>query len=343
MLYMKKNVAVRRNKGGRKENCRIQRPAGVLIAVVLGLLASVFAFAGPKAESYPKEVNISFVESPFNLQIMVMKEQGLLEKAFAQKNVAVKWHTITSGAQQTQAIAAGSLDIASVVNSTSLILANAAGNRVEVAAVVSRPKQTFALLTGPNGPRTIQELRGKTVAGPKGTVLHQTLIAALVSEGMSAKDVNFIQMELPEARTALLSGNVDGALQAAALIIRDMEAGMRVLFTADGYVTPLLLSAVRPEFAKKYPELLQIYLDTQKEAYAWIQAHTADAVAIGSKIQQISEVDGMRLYEWSGMASVLEQNDLPALRADVDFLFEQEMITQKVDPATFILPAAFAK
>jgi ABC-type nitrate/sulfonate/bicarbonate transport system substrate-binding protein len=309
----------------------------------LGLLVSTLAVARPQRDGYPAEVNISFVESPFNLQIMVMKERGLLERAFAEKNVAVKWHTITSGAQQTQAMAAGSLDIASVVNSTSLILANAAGNRVEAAAVVSRPKQTFALLTGPNGPRTVRELRGKTVAGPKGTVLHQTLIAALVAEGMSARDVNFIQMELPDARAALLSGNVDGALQAAALIIRDLEAGMRVLFTADGYVTPLLLSAVRPEFAKKYPELLQIYLDTQKEAYSWILANTAEAVAIGSRIQQISEADGMRLYEWSGMAAVLEQGDLPALRADVDFLFEQEMITQRIDPADFILPAAFEK
>jgi ABC-type nitrate/sulfonate/bicarbonate transport system substrate-binding protein len=308
---------------------------------VLGLLVSSLAFARAAREGYPREVNISFVESPFNLQIMVMKEQGLLERAFAPKNVAVKWHTITSGAQQTQAMAAGSLDIASVVNSTSLILANAAGNRVEAAAVVSRPKQTFALLTGPGGPQSVRELRGKTVAGPKGTVLHQMLIAALAAEGMSAADLNFIQMDLPDARAALLSGNVDGALQAAALIIRDQEAGMRVLFTADSYVIPLLLSAVRPAFARNYPDLLQIYLDTQKEAYEWILANTAEAVAIGSRIQQISAADGTRLYEWSGMASVLEQGDLPALEADVNFLFEQGMITQRINPADFILPAAF--
>ncbi|MDR0723437.1 MAG: ABC transporter substrate-binding protein [Treponema sp.] len=309
----------------------------------LGLVISALAFAGSKKEGYPAEVNISFVESPFNLQIMVMKEKGLLEKAFSPKNVTVHWHTITSGAQQTQAMAAGSLDIASVINSTSLILANAAGNPVEAAAVVSRPKQTFALLTGPAGPQTIRELQGKTVAGPKGTVLHQMLIAGLVSEGMSPGDVNFIQMDLPDARAALLSGKVDGALQAAALIIRDQEAGMKVLFTADGYVTPLLLSAVRPDFAKNYPELLQIYLDTQKEAYSWILSNTAEAVAIGSRIQNISEADGMRLYEWSGMALSLEPSDIPALTGDVDFLFEQNMITQKVDPRDFILPVAYGK
>ena len=318
----------------------------VFTVFVLSVSATAFA-GGKKAVSpkgvYPEAVNISFVESPFNLQIIVMKEKGMLEKAFAEKNVKVNWHTITSGAQQTQAMAASSLDIASVVNSTSLIMANAAGNRVEVAAVVSRPKQTFALMTGPEGPKTVRELKGKTVAGPKGTVLHQMLIAALVSEGMSASDVNFIQMELPDARAALLSGRVDGALQAAALIIRDQEAGMNILFTADGYVTPLLLSAVRPDFAKNYPELLQIYLDTQREAYSWILANTAEAVAIGSRVQNVSEADGMKLYTWSGMASTLEQSDLPALAADVNFLFENDMITQKVDPNDFILSAAYGK
>jgi ABC-type nitrate/sulfonate/bicarbonate transport system substrate-binding protein len=309
----------------------------------LGLAVSALAFAGGKKDAYPSEVNISFVESPFNLQIMVMKERGMLEAAFAKKNVKVNWHTITSGAQQTQAMAAASLDIASVVNSTSLVMANAAGNRVEAAAVVSRPKQTFALMTGPEGPKTARELKGKTIAGPKGTVLHQMLIAALVSEGMSAADINFIQMDLPDARAALLSGRIDAALQAAALIIRDQEAGMRILFTADGYVTPLLLSAVRPDFAKNYPDLLQIYLDTQQEAYSWILANTAEAVAIGSRIQKISEADGMKLYQWSGIASKLEESDLPALAADVDFLFENNMITQRVDPRDFILPAAYGK
>ncbi|MDR1933448.1 MAG: ABC transporter substrate-binding protein [Spirochaetales bacterium] len=314
-----------------------------LTGLCLCCAVSVLGFATGKTESYPREVNVSYVESPFNLQIMVMKEQGLLEKAFAEKNIAVKWHTITSGAQQTQAMAAGSLDIASVVNSTSVILANAAENRVEVAAVVSRPKQTFALLTGPDGPKTVKELKGKTIAGPKGTVLHQMLIAALVSEGMNAADIDLVQMDLPDARTALIAGRIDAALQAAALIIRGREAGLKVLFTADGYVTPLLLTAVRPAFAKDYPDLLQIYLDTQKQAHAWILANTKEAVAIGSRVQKISEEDGMRLYEWSAMAQVLEQQDLPALAADVDFLLEQKMITRKVDPADFILPAAFGK
>ena len=311
------------------------------IAIALSIVVAAFATAGGSKEALPREINVSFVESPFNVQVMVMKEKGLLEKAFAEKGVAVKWHNINSGAHQTEAMAAGSLDIASVVNTTSVILANAAGNRVEVAALVSRPKQAFALLVGGEGPRTVSELKGKTIAGPKGTVLHQMLVAALASEGLSVKDVSFVSMGLPESRTALLSGKVDGALQAASLIIRGEEAGLRTLLTADGYLTPLLVTAVRPAFAEKHPELLDLYLKAQAEAAEWSLSHEAEAIAIGSKIHGIGEADGKKLYDWNDMASVMTQEDLAAMEVDVAFLLDQGMIRSRVAAKDFVLDVAF--
>jgi ABC-type nitrate/sulfonate/bicarbonate transport system substrate-binding protein len=305
------------------------------------ILAGYGLYAQARQPAFPRTVNVSYVETPFNLQVMVIKERRMLEQALAPLGVNVRWHTISTGTEQTQAMAAGSLDIASVVNSTSVILANAAGNRVEIAAVVSRPRDTFALMVGPNGPRTVRELKGKTVAGPKGSVLHQMLIAALVKEGMKASDVRLIHMGLPEARTALIANRVDGALQAAGLIIRNEEAGMRTLITADGYLTPLLLTAVRPAFARDYPELLQIYLAVQNEAYDWITANTAEAVAIGCRLQELSQDEGMKLFRWSGMARVMEAGDITALQADVDFLYQQKMIERIIDPRQFILPSAF--
>ncbi|MDR1389315.1 MAG: NrtA/SsuA/CpmA family ABC transporter substrate-binding protein [Treponema sp.] len=316
--------------------------SGVNAAIILvAMLLIGAALYGQRSQNYPAEVHITYVESPFNVQIMVMKERRMLEDAYAKYGVKVVWHDINSGADQTQAMAAGSLDIASVINSTSVILANAAGNKVNIAALVSRPRRSFALLVGPSGPRSVRELRGKTIAGPKGTVLHQMLVAALAKEGMSAGDVNIVQMGLPEARTALLAGRIDGALQAASLIIRDEEAGMRVLFTADGYLTPLLFTAVRPAFAERYPRLVQVYLETQQAAYRWITGHQTDAIAIGSRYQQITTGDGAKLFAWNGMALKMERSDVRAVAADVDFLFDQNMIEVKVKPEDFILPSAY--
>jgi ABC-type nitrate/sulfonate/bicarbonate transport system substrate-binding protein len=291
----------------------------------------------------PQTVNISYILTPFNLQIMVMKEQRMLEQAFAPLGVDVRWHEMNSGAAQTMAMAAGSLDIAPVINSASVILANAAGNPVEIAALVCRPKQTFALMVGPNGPRNIRELEGKTVAGAKGSVLHQMLIAALIKEGMKASDINFIQMDLAEARSALLANRVDAALQTSSLIIRNEEAGIRTLFTADGYINPLLFTAVRPIFAKNSPKLLRTYLDVQEKAYDWIIANTTKAVEIGSRLHEISMEDGMKLYQWSGFTKVMEEGDVSSLEEDVDFLYQQNMIEQKINPRTFIMPFVLNK
>ena len=70
-------------------------------------ISAVIACGAAEAKM-PKEVNIVYVKAPFNLQNMVIKDQKLLEKAFAKDGVKVNWKTITSGAQQSQAMAAGS-------------------------------------------------------------------------------------------------------------------------------------------------------------------------------------------------------------------------------------------
>jgi NitT/TauT family transport system substrate-binding protein/sulfonate transport system substrate-binding protein len=274
---------------------------------------------------------------------MVMRERRMLENAFAPLGVELKWYPFNTGADQTRAMAASSIDIASVINSTSVILANAGGNPVQIAALVSRPRQTFALMAGPGGPRNVRELKGKTVAGPKGSVLHQMLLAALAREGMKSGDVKFIHMELPAARAALLAKQADAVLQAGSLIISNEEAGLHTIISADGYITPLLFTAVRPAFAKNNPELLQIYLQVQAEAYEWISAHQAEAIAIGCRLLKIPIEDGKKLFAWSGMAKVMEESDIRALQSDVDFLYQQKMIERKINPRQFILPSAFGK
>ena len=147
------------------------------------------AFAASALAAMPEKVTIVYVKSPFNLQNMVMKEKGMLEKAFEKDGVKVEWKSINSGAKQAQAMAAGAVDVSAVMNTASLLMANGSGNPVYVASGVSHPTDTFAIVGKPGASLSVKDLKGKKVAGPRGTVLHQLLIAALVKEGMSADDV----------------------------------------------------------------------------------------------------------------------------------------------------------
>ncbi|QEN09036.1 aliphatic sulfonate ABC transporter [Oceanispirochaeta crateris] len=302
-----------------------------IMSIFLSLIFSfTISAAGQNDKEELKEINISYVKAPFNLQIMVMKEKGLLEQEFAEDGILIKWHEISSGAKQAEAMAAGSLEIASVMNTASVIIANSAGNNIDIVDIVSRPLDTFTIMTLEDGPQTIKELSGKTVAGPKGTVLHQLLESVIQKEEL--EDVSLISMGLPQSQTALLAGQVDAALLAASLVLKTQDAGGRILTTSSGYVQPLLVSASPRRFIEAYPEVIERYKKVQAKSYDYIVNNTEEALMIGAAQQDVSMDYARNLYERSGITNSFTQQDVQGLLNDITFLKNLEMIENDITP-----------
>ena len=309
---------------------------GVIISVCLMvILCSIPAFAAGT------KLTISYVKAPFNLQMIVMKEQGLLEKELMPLGITiVEWPEVISGAQQARALASGDLDIAGVINTISVIMANSENNPVKIIAGVARPTDVFALVTKKDAITSIKDLKGKTVAGPKGTVLHQLLTAALVKEGMNAKDVSLVQMDIPKAFVAMLGGNVDAALLAANTVIKATQENARVITTAAGLVEPKLVIATSEAFAQKYPDRIKAVITAHDKAWQWITANHREAVAIGAKAQGISVEEAEQLFAWTHFTQRLNAADIPDMEADMRFMLENGMMRNKIDIASILLPQA---
>ena len=307
----------------------------LVVTLAIGLFAAGSVFA-----AMPKEINIVYVKAPFNLQNMVIKEKGLLEKAFEKEGTKINWKVITSGAEQAQAMAAGAVDVSEVMNTASTLMANGAGNPVLIANGVSRPADTFAMVGKAGGPVKVTDLKGKKVAGPRGTVLHQTLVAALLKNGMKVSDVEFVPMKIPAALSAVTSGNVDAAMLSASAVIKAQAAGCRVITTAKGLVKVNLVTTVRKAFAEEHPEALAKIVSVQREALAWIKTHWDEAVAIGAKEHGISVEDAAKLASWSNYYNVLTESDIQGLEDDQKFLVENGMMQKKVDVRSLVLPSA---
>lgn len=292
------------------------------------------------AHAAPDQINIAYVKSPFNLQNIVMKQNQLLEKEFQKDGIKVNWVSINSGAQQAQAMAAGSLDVSAVMNTASLLMANGAGNKVYVATGVARPTQVFAIVGQPGKQMKIEDLKGKKVAGPKGTALHQILVAAFKSKGMTINDVEFLQMDPGKAQAALLGKHVDAALLAAGLIIKANQAGAKTIVTADGFVNPLLVMAVSEKFAKENPTLLQRIVKVHRQTTQWISDNYEKAITMGAKEEGVSFDDAKKLAQWSHYFDVITEQDMKSLKLDQDFLLENGMMQNKVDTDQLVLPMA---
>ena len=269
-----------------------------------------------------------------------MKQNQLLEKEFQKDGIKINWVSINSGAQQAQAMAAGSLDVSAVMNTASLLMANGAGNKIFVATGVARPTQVFAVVGKPGNQMKIEDLKGKKVAGPKGTALHQILVAALNSKGMNINDVEFLQMDLPKAQAALLGGHVDAALLAAGLVIKANAAGAKTIVTADGYVNPLLVMAVSEKFVKENKPLLERIVKVHRQTTKWIADNYDKAIEMGAKEEGVSLSDAQKLAQWSHYFDVITDNDLKSLKLDQDFLYENGMMKNKVNTDDLVLPMA---
>jgi NitT/TauT family transport system substrate-binding protein/sulfonate transport system substrate-binding protein len=302
------------------------------------LLAAALLAAHALFAAGPAEVRISYAKSPFNLPLIVGIRRGVIEQAFAKAGAKVTFFEIDSGAKQTEAMAAGSLDLAGVINTTSVILAAAGGNEVRIVSGFSQPTGLFAIVAKDPAIRTPADLKGRRVAGPKGTALHQLLAAALERSRLSMQDVSFLQMDLPAARTALLSGQVDAALLAAAQVTQAQAAGAHVVATADGYIKPQLVVAARGGFLRDHPRLVDLYVATHRELLQWIAAHREEALAIGAKEQGITPAEARALAEGSHFTADLGPAEVAALGADMDFMVRIGMLRAPVNVKDLLRP-----
>lgn len=306
-------------------------------------VAAIAALASPtQAADKPASVRVTYVASPFNVPSIVMRKQGYLEEAFGALGVRIESPEITSGAAQIQALAAGAVDIASVLGGTSAILGRANGIDLKVIAAYSRSPKAFAVMTAAGGPASIKELKGKRVAGPKGTTLNQLLAAALAAEGMKLTDVEYLNMDIPAARAALLAGKVDAATLAGANGLQVEAAGGRILASGEGLIAPTSVIAVRTAFLRDHPDLVGAYLAAHRKALAFLRDSPDAALRIAADDQKISIEDARKQMPWYDFTLAMTDGDVRNLEADQTFMVEAGMLQKTIDiRAQLIDPLAF--
>lgn len=300
---------------------------------------------GPAAAEQPKTVRVTYVTAPFNVPSIVMRQKGFLDEAFAKFGIKVENPVITSGAQQTQAIAAGEIDIASVLGGTSAILARANGVDLKVVAAYARSPKAYFLMTRADGPAKLADLKGKKIAGPKGTVLNQLLVSALTSQKLTLNDVEYINMDLSAARAALLAGQVDVATLAGADVTVVEKAAGKALTSGDGLIKPTTVIGARSAFAEQHPELLAAYFEAHKKALEFMAKNPEEALEIAAKEQKISIEDARAQIKLYDFTPAMTDDDVANLTADQAFMVEAGMLpkAKAIDvKANLIAPSAFS-
>ena len=286
--------------------------------------------AAPKSAPLPKEINVTYVKAPLNVPSIVEKQTNVFEKEFAKDNIAIKYPQITAGPKQTEAMAAGAIDFAHALGGTSAILAASNGVNLKITGIYSRAPKAFVMLVKDPSIKSPADLKGKKIAGPKGTVLHQLALTALGKNGLKAADVQYLSMDIPSAVAALMNGSVDVAMAAGPDAMKAQQAGARILTTGEGLVEATIVTAVRGEFLDKHPDLVKRFMKAHTNTVAAIKANSTEALAATAAETGLPIEVVKQMYPWYDFDASIKPSDIEELKRTQEFLLQNGMMTKPV-------------
>src|SRR6185295_6314938 len=241
----------------------VGRRGRVLAAMlVAGLCSAVLTQAASAADAL-KEIRIDW--ATYNPVSMLLKNKGLLEKAFAKDGINIVWVQTLGSNKALEFLNAGSIDFGSTAGSAALV-AKINGNPIKSIYVYSQPEWTALVTRKDTAVNKIEDLKGKRVAVTRGTDPHIFLVRALLSVGLGEKDIQPVLLQHPDGKTALIRGDVDAWAGLDPMMAQaEVEDGAKLFYRNKEANTWGILN-IREQFLKDHADLAKRVLAVYEEA-----------------------------------------------------------------------------
>jgi sulfonate transport system substrate-binding protein len=247
----------------------LSRRSFVASAIGAGLLPSSLARAAGK----PSEIRIDW--ATYNPVSMVLKQQGLLEKEFDKDGIGIRWVQSLGSNKALEFLNASSIDFGSTAGSAAL-LARINGNPIKSIYVYSRPEWTALVTRKDTAINKIEDLKDRRVAVTRGTDPHIFLVRALLSVGLSEKDIQPVLLQHPDGKIALIRGDVDAWAGLDPMMAQaQVEDGARLFYRNKDANTYGILNSTE-DFLKAYPDLTKRVIAVYEQARKYCLGHYDD-------------------------------------------------------------------
>lgn len=301
-----------------------------LIKTTLAIILVLMLGACATAEG----ITVTYVTSPLNVPSIVEKSASWLANSLG---MDVEYAQIDSGADQTAALASGDIQILNAVGGTSVILAAANGADIKIISMYSRSPEAFMMFSNDETLTTPESLRGKTVAGPKGTNLHELLVAYLATGNMTIDDVDYISMDIPSSLAALEGNSVDVALLAGANAYNCMKDGKHLITTGKDLIAATILTATTQEYYDANKDIIDAFMTAQKEIVAYMADNHDEVMALAAQELGLDVEAVESMYAMYDFNPEISEADIAALQATEQFMLNSGMIEYTVDINDIIL------
>ncbi|SHN85195.1 sulfonate transport system substrate-binding protein [Paenibacillus sp. ov031] len=276
------------------------------------------ATSGQRSEDIPTILNYGFIGSN-KLNLPGGAEGWGLYKGIIQEELKkygiteVKLTGFPNGPDQTESLISGRLDFGSL-GDTPAIIAYASGAKTRL-ITQSMVNNVGYLIGKKDGPKTVKELQGKTIAIQKGSFMHRYVVGLLQEEGVT--DYKLVHMLTPDATAALARGDVDATTNLGVPALKLISEGYTHLDDASQHPDLLgsSVTVVGEDFLAKFPDFPRVWNEARQKALADLKQHEDEyyqflaeigdtTPELAKQVNPISEIkdtafseDGLKLLE----------------------------------------------
>ena len=280
----------------------------VLAALIIGglalwMLRTPASPVSPVTIAVPTQINSALA--------IIATSQGLFQKA----NVNVISKPFVLGKDALKAVIDGEADLA-VVADTVFMFKLHDGNKLDIVASISQGRRSLAIVTrNDSGIKTLQDLRGKSVAVTMGTNFTYFIDMVLQVQGVPSSEINFVDLNTADTLTAFKAGRIDAAVVYQPHLAQlETELGNRIkVFYGDDVYAFRFLLVGKPLYIERHPEEIKRVLRALVAAEQLVRADPAGArKALGNAVN-IDDALMVKLFNTEDYAISLDQAMLLAL------------------------------
>lgn len=260
---------------------RLSRPAR-LGAILAGLAVLAGCATGERSDGSvqtpgSEQVQLRLDYAYYNPESLVIKKEGWLEQELGPGSV--QWVLSQGSNKANENLRAKVVDVGSTAG-TPALLARANGSPIRTIDVYSRPEWSAIVVPADSPITDPAQLRGQKVAATQGTDPYFFLLQTLQSAGLTRDDVEIVNLQHSDGRTALERGDVAAWAGLDPFMAQsELEAGSRLIYRNLDFNSYGLLNADQG-FLDEHPDLAQTVVRAYERARAWIGENPDEAVAV---------------------------------------------------------------
>lgn len=290
--------------GSNFDSTRRDFTQAVALGGLLAASGTVFAQAGPVAAGTSDRMPVKIAWIPgsvYRLSLCVARD------LFTKHGLNAELIRFSSGPAMNAAFKSASVDMG-FSGAPGVLTILSTGAPLKVFMIDNNTATSNALVAVPgSGINTVADLKGKSIAIPRGTVVWVALIKALRQNGLDLKDVNVVDMGAGPLIAAFRNKDVQAAWIWSPVLYELLDMGGKEIVRDAKFGIAPNFWVGRSEWVEKNPQAVQRFLAAMDEAGAFHKADPKESARLVAEQLGIKLTNAERLLQETTYFSMADQ------------------------------------